>query len=521
SMPRYFSEDELGEVEPHLIHMETIRTHIWLLTTVPEREAEQRRQEGLEAWEIEPASRPAAPVIDMPTLRQYLSQSQLDTTRITMPSQWDSHFQGESRERTAREISDGYMEQIFSNDPRRGPTDASRAHGQQVLTEIANSVQEACGGTFTTDMLLDPSTWNDEQRRHLMNMLGHSGMGEERLAEILRMIGEGDFLGAFQMAPPDSTIGMALQEDFRETLNQRFSMHAPIFGIALEAEANLLERQISSFSTLRVPVRGVLRVLLSGIYRPEAAFQRDDDGNITGLDLNLRYSGELMREVGGILGGGGEIGAEFTLGHEQRYVGMYAMVQYNPQTERPEFTGRAQFTDRSGEWTTPLDGVIYPTVYGGATTDFEGSSGEAYGGAMIEAGSSYFVFGDVSFFIIAGGEYRYRWGAGIEPSQSAPLQAGVGMSVGDVFRTDGRFVWDPLSESDRPVGAMWQGVLNLGAGFSTVAAVSWFPVTFDMVGNRQQVDVVTGTLNLRYSADEPIFGERAGQRRERESPPEW
>jgi len=500
-IPQYYSGEQENDM---LAQVSELMGSTYLISVIPEREMERRRA-GLEENVIEQGyvNRPGTPPIEQRVARTHLSEASLDVSGLNLPSQWDSHFgSDEERDDAERTMSDGMALELMRD------FDGARNAGQQVVSNISSQIQTAYPSSGFN--LLDPSTWTPDQEQFIVDMLGKAEWSaEERasfvpvIAEILNLINEGRFAEAFDRAPSDSTLGQAILTLYAETLEQRMSMHIPVGYLNIGFETSIVNVQFAGDEQFRLFFRGFLKAVLNQKYSPAVRITEADGRNV--LDVTMQPT----EEFGGGVGGGGEFGAQFTLGDRLRTVTFAVGAAYDPVSEQPVFTGRMEFSDQSGEWRAPIDGVLYPTIYLEGAVDAAGSTGHVGVGALLEAGSSYFVFEDWSMFLLISLDYVKRFGEQVvQPGQDLWLGGGGKVAYSDTLSVEGRFLYNPLNDN---IGAIGQAMVNVGAGVYIGFSGGARQMDINVIGRNQTIWAPEGSLNIGFNIDEMVDYIRGGE----------
>lgn len=493
------------QADPLVQQAVDMRTELYLMSVVPVEEQGRLAEEGEAMSEVGYVSRPGVPPIEQPGVRTYLSEHPLDLVDLTLPIDWLRHFTDEYRDATTQLISDGFALELSRD------FDGARQRGAQAVDNIARMIREgASGGSdMSTDRLLneDPSSWTEGEREFVIDMLGKADWSAEEQARylpeivnLLKLINDGNFTEAFDRAASDTTLGQALTTLIAETLEQRLSIHVPVGYLNVGIEATVVNVRYEDDETFRMYLRGFLKAVLDQKYRPNVAF-RDADGRQV-ISVVMEATDEF--EFGGV-GGGGGVGVETTLGHSARTLSLEVDAAYDPVADRPVFTGRIEFSDQSGEWKAPIDGVLYPSVYLEGGVDAYGTTGHVAVGAMLEAGSSHFVFNDWSMFMLISLDYLRRFGEPImAPTESMELGIGGRIVYSNVFSLSGRYIIDPLSEDRTNMGFIGQAMVNVGAGVSLGFTGGVREVDINVFRDNQTILAPELSFNIGWSIDDFI-----------------
>ncbi|MDD2655264.1 MAG: hypothetical protein PHQ80_01185 [Candidatus ainarchaeum sp.] len=492
----------IEQAEPLVQQALGMRTELYLMSTVPVEEERRLAEQGESMVGVGYVSRPGVPPIEQPAVRQYLSQNPLDLVDLTLPIDWLRHFTDEYRDTTTQLISDGYALELSRD------FDGARERGAQAVDNIARMVREGSSGgsDMSTDRLLneDPSSWTEGEREFVIDMLGKADWSAEEQARylpeivsLLRLINDGQFTEAFDRAAGDTTLGQALTTMLVETLEQRLSVHVPVGYLNIGVEGTVVNVRYSDDETFRMFLRGFLRGVLDQKYKPAVSIRETDGGSA--IDVLMEPTDEFA--FGGI-GGGGGVGFETTAAHPMRTVSLELDAAYDPVADRPVFTGRLEFSDQSGEWTAPLDGVIYPSVYLEGGVDASGTTGHVAVGAMVEAGSSYFIFGDWSMFMLLSLDYIKRFGEPIvAPSENLELGFGGRVVYSDVVSLSGRYLLNPMNEN---MGFIGQAMVNVGAGVSLGFSGGFREVDINIFRSSQAIIAPELSFNIGWNIDDFI-----------------
>ncbi len=441
-----------GDVDARL--MQTIEdTYMRVrMQRVPERE-EETMPAGVAAYTSEPRIREVTPPTAVPV--QYMPENVLE---MEFPTHWNRAFATETlRNDTAAAWSDGVIADL-AEDPRAAEFGA---------TVVGNMIEGVPGGISREDFLA--GNWTDEQRDFIMSRFGKrewtGGAGAEYKDEILRMlnfINEGRFIEAMNTAASDTTIARMTMETIEETINQRgLDIRVPVFLTEISTGGRVYENEY-----IFIAARAFAQLVVTQRHTMRAEAQRDEVGNITSLSIDL-----VPTDNFDTLGGGGaaaELG--ILAGHELRYVSARITASYDAYLQRPVVGGTLIFADDSGNWTTPLDGQLYPMVYIGYD-----SEGRLRAGGRLELGG-IFTYGDHSMFVSLNADYikDFMVEDGVfQTDEFLLLTPGIRYEWERTFSIEGNFIWDPLN---RQIGASATATVDIARGTELEVGYRWMQV---------------------------------------------